>query len=94
MFKPLLQLEVEQIAKILMEKEKTKLEEKGINLVYTKETLQELAEIGYNPMYGARELRRVLQDTIEDKIATLLITKQVKSGGEIIFNRLNDVEVK
>lgn len=94
MFKPLLQLEVEQIAQILMEKEKTKLEEKGINLVYTKETLQELAEIGYNPMYGARELRRVLQDTIEDKIATLLITKQVKSGGEIIFNRLNDVEVK
>lgn len=94
MFKPLLKVEVEEIAGLLMLVEKDKLSEKGIHLEYSAATLRQLAELGYNPLYGARELRRVIQDNIEDKIAELIITKKVKSGGEIVFNSLDDIETK
>jgi len=94
MFKPLLRIEIERIAALLMEKEKVSLSEKGINLVFEKKLLEELAELGYNPLYGARELRRVIQDNVEDKIASMIIKKEVKSGGELVLHSLKNFEVK
>src|SRR5690606_16960721 len=90
MFKPLTQNEVMQIAGLLMNKEKKVLDEKGIMMNFTPEVLSELTKLGYNPMYGARELRRVIQDKVEDKIANLIIEKKLKSGGELMIKSLEE----
>jgi len=94
MFKPLLPIEVGQIAGLLMNKKRDKLKEKGMKLRFTKELLYDLAKEGYSPMYGARELHRVIQDKVENRIAELIISGKVKSGGEIIIKNLQDFSVK
>jgi ATP-dependent Clp protease ATP-binding subunit ClpA len=94
MFKPLLPLEIIQVTKLLMEQEKENLKEKGIELSYTDIVLEELTELGYNPVYGAREMKRVIQEKIEDRIANMIIEKELGSGQAVLFNTLEDVEIK
>jgi ATP-dependent Clp protease ATP-binding subunit ClpC len=93
MFKPLLPLELLQVSKVLMEQEKETLKEKGIELLYTEEVLNELIEVGYSPIYGAREMRRAIQDNIEDKIAKLIIEKNLASGQIVKFITLEKIEI-
>jgi ATP-dependent Clp protease ATP-binding subunit ClpC len=88
MFKPLLRAEIEQIAHILLQQSREKLLDKGIELTYSRQLVQEVAQLGYNPMYGARELRRVVQDQVEDKIAEMILTQKVSTGGTIYLNSI------
>ena len=94
MFKFLLPIEVEQIVNLMLKQEVEKLKDKGITLHYTKDLLKDLVNLGYDPVYGARELRRVVQDTVEDTIANLIIKGKVKSGEEIFFNSLKEIKVE
>lgn len=89
MFKPLLRMEVEQIAGILMQGEARKLYDKGIRLEFTKQLLSELANIGFSQVYGAREMRRAITDNVEDKIAQLIISKELKSGNKLVIESLD-----
>ena len=93
MFKPLLPLELLQVTKLLMEQEKDTLKEKGIELLYTEQVLKDLINVGYNPVYGAREMRRVIQDSVEDKIAKLIIEKNLASGQIVKLNSLENIEI-
>ncbi len=94
MFKPLNQIEIQQIADILLKKLDKSLEERGMSIAWDQKTLEMLALQGYNPVYGARELRRLVQDVIEDQLANLIITKKLVSGKEVVFSGLNVVEIK
>jgi ATP-dependent Clp protease ATP-binding subunit ClpA len=69
-------------------KVKKALEDKGIELRYTEGLLRDIVKEGFDPVYGARELRRVIQDELEDKIAQLIIAKEIESGAIIEFNSL------
>lgn len=93
MFKPLAKIEILQIADILLNKVKEKLEEKNMSLSWDKSTLELLSVEGYNPVFGARELRRVIQERIEDKVADLIVAGQVKSGNEVRFGGLEVVQI-
>jgi ATP-dependent Clp protease ATP-binding subunit ClpE len=54
--------------------------EQGLNLSITEPAKHKLAELGYNPEFGARPLRRVLEEKVEDKISDLLLENEhVKS---------------
>lgn len=94
MFKPLLRMEVEQVANLMMQSVVKKLESRGIKLEYSKQLLDQLVNLGYNNLYGARELRRVLTDTVEDRIAEFLIDKRIKSGNTLVINNLDDFGVR
>ncbi len=89
MYKPLEKKEIVQVANILMKKEVEKLKTKGISLTYSPQLLIELAELGYDPVYGARELRRVVQDHVEDPLSQLIIKKVLKSGGKYHIENLS-----
>jgi len=89
MFRSLTPIEVEQITELMLKLEAKKLEEKGINLTFTKEIVAELARLGYDKVYGARELRRVIQERIEDPVARLIVEGKLKSGGELELQDLN-----
>jgi len=51
--------------------------EKGIHLRATDETIYELAKMGYDPKFGARPLRRVMQEHVDNAIADFLLRGKV-----------------
>jgi ATP-dependent Clp protease ATP-binding subunit ClpB len=93
MFKPLLPLDLLQVVDLMLKKVKESLEAQGIEIAYSKELLKQIVENGYDPVYGAREIRREIQDSVEDKIAQLIIDKQAHSGSLITINNLEDFVV-
>src|SRR5699024_10922720 len=58
-------------------------EAKGISLDVSADALDWLADKGYEPEFGARPLRRVIQRELDDRIADLLVTEAVDEGGRI-----------
>jgi ATP-dependent Clp protease ATP-binding subunit ClpB len=66
-----------------------RLQDKNITLSVTPAVLEYLAKEGYNPHYGARPLRRLIQDKILTKVATLMIGKGVLSGGSVTVDMKN-----
>jgi ATP-dependent Clp protease ATP-binding subunit ClpB len=63
---------------------------KRITLELTPETRMWLAEKGYNPQYGARPLKRAIQDKILTPIASLMVEQGVAEGGSILVSIKND----
>jgi ATP-dependent Clp protease ATP-binding subunit ClpB len=72
-----------------------RLEARGIDLAITDDALDLLAERGYDPVYGARPLKRVLQKDLADPIATAILegrygdgdtAKVMVTDGELAFD--------
>ena len=74
---------IEDIVKIQIDIVKKRLAEKDITLSVSAEVLKYLAEEGYNPQYGARPLKRVIQNKILTPIAGLMVSKNVMDGGRV-----------
>ncbi len=72
-FKPLDQDNVVAIAKLMMKKIARMLDDKGYGFEMSETALRKLAELGFDPEYGARPLRRLLQEKVEDAIATKIL---------------------
>jgi ATP-dependent Clp protease ATP-binding subunit ClpE len=87
-------LEKEHILKIvdlmIAELQET-LTEQNIELTITQEAKEQLASLGYNPMFGARPLRRVIQEQLEDKIADFILDEP---GAKQISAVVADGELK
>ena len=90
-FKPLTITEVEAIAKLMLLAVKANLAQRGISFKVTPQALAELAQAGFDPAYGARPLRRVIQQRVEDRLASFLLegkvgrrdTVTVEAGGNL-----------
>lgn len=85
-FKPLELEQVFQIAKLLIKKIARSLEEKGIELEVDEEGVKKLALAGYDPKFGARPLRRLLQERIENEIANLLLSNKLARRDTVFIN--------
>jgi len=83
MFKPLRMRDMAQIAKLGIKNTQKLLKEQKINLTISDKGIEILAKEGYDPVYGARPLRRLIQTAIENPIAILLINKTFISGDTI-----------
>ena len=94
-FKPLAMEDVVAIAYLMIQKVVGRIEEKGIHFRATDEAIHELAEKGYDPKFGARPLRRVIQETVDNAIADILLkgeasrrdTLILQAGGEIVVEK-------
>jgi ATP-dependent Clp protease ATP-binding subunit ClpC len=89
MFKSLSLIEIEKIVEIMLDEFRERLLNKGISMIWDEKTLSELAKLGYNPVFGARELRRVIQESIEDQVAQAITEGRVTTGADISFTGLN-----
>lgn len=78
---------IKRIVRIQIESIKSRLAEKEIELVIAEEVLTLLAEEGYNPQYGARPLKRLIQTKILNPVATMMISNKVLSGGTVMVGR-------
>ncbi|RJQ35929.1 ATP-dependent Clp protease ATP-binding subunit [Candidatus Microgenomates bacterium] len=85
-FEPLSQKHMLVIAKLGIEKTKKLLAEQNVGLEITEKALEQLAKEGYDPVYGARPLRRLVQSAIENPIALLLIQKNFAQNEVIMVD--------
>ena len=74
-FNPLTEENFAGIAGLMLDEMKSPLEEKHISLRYTEKALKTIAHKAYGQKLGARDIRRVIRNEVEDKIAELLIDK-------------------
>ena len=85
-FKSLSKQNLLGIADLLLKKIKKNLTEKGIEFLITQELKEKIVEFGYDPKFGARELKRVIQDKIGNILAKALLANQLKRGDIIEVN--------
>ena len=92
-FKPLTLDNVLSIAKLMIKKMSKNLADKGINLLSDDAGLLKLAKAGYDPKFGARPLRRLLQDKIENEIANLILSKQIGRRDTVVIDHEGALEI-
>lgn len=89
-FRPLKITEVVEIAKLQLKEIKDQVKDQtGAILVFSEQAIQQLAKQGYNPIYGARELRRVIEEKIRNLIANAILEKKIKSGKSYLIDFVN-----
>ena len=81
---------VAEIVKMQMKEVTERLKAKEISFSVAPEVFELLAKEGYNPQYGARPLKRLIQSKILNPIATQIISKGLGKGGSISVIRKND----
>ena len=74
------------IASKMLEQLTERVKQLGINLVVTEEAIAEIANEGYEPVYGARPLRRAITTKIEHKLSEYLLSGKVKSGDTVVLS--------
>ena len=67
--------------------------ELGIALKITPSVRKKVAETGFSPKYGARPIRRVIREKIEDPLTDLILTEEVKRDSEVTC-RIEKNEIK
>lgn len=88
-FKPLTMKELILIAKIMITKLCDKLKEQNISLKLTEKAIMHLVEKGYDSEYGARPLRRVFEQEVEDRLAEFILENQIKANNTILIDYEN-----
>ena len=85
-FDPLSRQDLIKIAKILIKNINKRLKEKNLSLKMTEDALEFIVEKGSNVEYGARPLKRFIQQEVEDQIAEKILLGQLNKEGGIIID--------
>lgn len=85
-FHPLNYEQLSQIAKLFIRNLNKRLQNRGSNLKVTESALKYLIDKGYDSEYGARPLRRLIEQEIEDRIAEQLLEGNIPTGSTIIIS--------
>ena len=75
-----------EIIEVEVKKMSPRFEEIGYKITISKDLKEKIAERGYDPKYGARPLKRLLQKYVEDTIAELAINERIKQGSKITLS--------
>jgi ATP-dependent Clp protease ATP-binding subunit ClpB len=82
-FHPLGPDEIRKIVGLQVDRLRKQLEEKGIELVVTNAALSAIAEEGYDPTYGARPLKRVIQQRLQNPLAVEMLKQEFDAGSRV-----------
>ena len=85
-FHPLSQDEIKEIASLMLAQTAKRLEENNIRVTFSDDVRDYLAEKGYDKTYGARPLRRTIQEEIEDKLAEAILDNIIKEGDSVTIS--------
>lgn len=97
-FDSLKEEDIKKIATIMITSLNKKLKQQNIQVGFNENAINGLVSEGYSPVYGARPLRRVIEQKVEDKLAESLLSGEVKAGqkievdyknGEFLFKSLD-----
>lgn len=85
-FEPLKFIHMMAIVKLQLKGVGKLLEDQDMGFIYTEAAVKEIVRAGFDPVYGARPLRRAIQKLIENPISTLIIEKKVGVGDQILVD--------
>ena len=85
-FHPLTKDNLMKIAQLSLQGLQKNLKEKDIDFKITEALKQRIVDLSYKPEFGAREMRRVVQDKVEGIVATALLEDKIKKGDIIEIN--------
>ncbi len=89
MFTPLNKEEINQIVQIQLRNLVKKLAEKDIKFTFTEEAITALSEKGFDPQYGARPIKRVIQREVLNKLSKEIISGKITSDSFILLDSFN-----
>ncbi len=82
-FKPLSKEVFSKIVDLRLQELQNILLSKDIKLEFSEEVKEKIGELGYDPHYGARPLRRVIQRTVQDPLAMEILKGNIREGSEV-----------
>ncbi|PJE65362.1 Clp protease [Candidatus Saccharibacteria bacterium CG10_big_fil_rev_8_21_14_0_10_47_8] len=86
LFRPLSQAELAQVAGLMLAEVNKTLSNQNVKVELTQAALDAVVKAGYDPQFGARPMRRVIQKMVEDTIATRLLSNQAQAGSTIVLD--------
>ncbi|WP_252246641.1 ATP-dependent chaperone ClpB [Clostridium sp. ZBS4] len=90
MFKPLSENGIKKIIDIFLDEVKNRLKDKNIELEVTDSAKSIMVKEGYDPIYGARPIKRYIQNTLENSLARMIIKGDLIYGSKVIVDRDNE----
>ncbi len=81
---------ITSIVDILFKQIAIKLQNKNIALTMTNSAKQYVANAGFDPVYGARPLKRALYEIVEDRLANMILEESIEDGNSIEFDYVDD----
>jgi len=91
-FAPLSELDLAQIVELYVDRLSRRLTDRRLELAVTPKARLWLAERGYDPIYGARPLRRLMQHEIDDKLARSLLAGDIRDGDTVLVDVAPDTD--
>lgn len=80
-FHPLAQQHIRAITEIQLQQLQARLSDRDIKLTFSDAALDKLSEAGFDPVYGARPLKRTIQELVENPLAQSLLSGDIQTGG-------------
>ena len=94
LFKPLERAEIKQIAGLMLKRVAKDLEVRGVELRVEDIALDALADVGFDPDFGARPMRRAIQEHVENKLAELVLSGRLKRRDVIVLGEGMNLRVE
>jgi len=85
-FHPLEEEHMKKIVELMLKNISKRIAEFGLHLEFTQEAKEFLVKEGYDPVFGARPLRRVIQRMVEDELSEEMLAGKFKSGDQILVD--------
>ena len=89
-FSPLTEEDLAQIVELYIDRLQKRLGDRRLDLAVTPDARTWLAERGYDPIYGARPLRRLMQHEIDDRLARALLAGEIRDGDTVRVDLAGD----
>ena len=89
LFSPLTQKEIKQIVKLQLGLINNRLKDQEIEIIATEEAIEQLAQLGFDPQYGGRSVKRVLQTQILNPLSKRLLSEKLDKSGAITVDYFN-----
>jgi len=90
MFSPLKESEIEQIVRLQLDGVRKMLAQNGIEMNYTEEAVKSISQAGYDPEFGARPVKRVIQSKVLNQLSKDLLAGTVDKSKPIIIDAVDD----
>jgi ATP-dependent Clp protease ATP-binding subunit ClpB len=84
--------DLSQIVELYIDRLSTRMDERQLTLAVTPDARAWLSERGYDPSYGARPLRRLMQKEIDDRLATAILAGSIRDGDTVLVGLASDGE--
>ncbi|HOJ25158.1 MAG TPA: ATP-dependent chaperone ClpB [Bacteroidales bacterium] len=89
-FKPLTREEIKAIVRMQLNKVNEMLTKNGYTFVYTEEAVEHIANEGYDPLMGARPIKRVIQKYVINELSKMIISEKIKNDSPIVLDVIDN----